>query len=214
MTLEHREQGETRQQILGLLRRRGSMTAAELSVELKIGAVGVRQHLALLERDALVHVSDVRRGVGRPSHLYALTSQAEALFPKRYDRVALDALAFVESLGGQDAIEQLFTHRRTQLANQYAPRLAGKPRAEQVAELACILNEQGYMCDWSEDQDGGFTLTEHNCPVDCVAREYTQTCSHELTLYEDLLSTRIVREGVIAQGSTCCRYRIPGDSEE
>jgi DNA-binding transcriptional ArsR family regulator len=50
MTLDHREQGETREQILALLRRHGTMTAAELSESLGIGAVGVRQHLALLDR--------------------------------------------------------------------------------------------------------------------------------------------------------------------
>src|SRR5262249_37425697 len=50
MTLEHREQGQTRQEILALLRRSGQMTATELSERLGIGAVGVRQHIALLER--------------------------------------------------------------------------------------------------------------------------------------------------------------------
>ena len=89
------------QQILELLRRHGQMTAAELSEALGIGAVGVRQHIALLERDGLVHTTAVRRGVGRPSHLYALTPAAEALFPKRYDRMAMDALAFIEEQGGQ-----------------------------------------------------------------------------------------------------------------
>ena len=78
MTLEHREQGQTRQEILALLRRRGEMTATELSERLGIGAVGVRQHMALLERDGLVHTAAVRRGVGRPSHLYALTPAAGA----------------------------------------------------------------------------------------------------------------------------------------
>ena len=99
MTLEHREQGETRVQILQLLRRHGQMTAAELSDALGIGAVGIRQHLALLDRDGLVHTAGVRRGVGRPSHLYGLTGQAEALFPKRYDRLVMDALAFVQGQG-------------------------------------------------------------------------------------------------------------------
>jgi len=103
MTLEHREQGETRAQILQLLRRQGQMTAAELSDALGIGAVGVRQHLALLDRDNLVRTNGVRRGVGRPSHLYMLTERAEALFPKRYDRLALDAIAFVEAQGGAAA---------------------------------------------------------------------------------------------------------------
>src|SRR5262245_26138986 len=158
--LEHREQGETRQQILDLLRRRGPMTATELSETLGIGAVGVRQHLALLDRDGLVWTSGVRRGVGGPRHLYALTGPAEALFPRRYDRLAMDALAFVEAQGGEIAVDQLFATRRRQLAEQYAPRLASKSRVEQVAELAAILNEQGYMCEWQQLADGSFLLIE------------------------------------------------------
>jgi predicted ArsR family transcriptional regulator len=208
MTLEHREQGETRQQILVLLRRQSQMTATELSDELGIGAVGVRQHLALLERDGLVHTAGVRRGVGRPSHLYALSEAAEALFPKRYDRLVMDALAFVETQGGTPAIEELFARRRDQLAEQYAPQLAGKSRAEQVATLAALLTEQGYMCECQQLPDGTFILVEHNCPVDCVVRDYPQACANELKLYQDLLGVPLVREETISEGGNCCRYRI------
>lgn len=208
MTLETREQGQTRQEILDLLRRHGQMTASELSEALGIGAVGVRQHLALLERDALVCTVGVRRGVGRPSHLYALTSQAEALFPRRYDRLLMDALAFVEKCGGTAAIEDLFAYRRQQLTQQYMARLAGKSRAEQVAELSQILTEQGYMCEWEQFPDGSFVLIEHNCPIDCVARDYPQACTNELKLYQDLLDTPLVREETMSQGGICCRYRI------
>lgn len=208
MTAERREQGETRQQIIDLLRRNGPMTAAELSTGLGIGAVGVRQHLALLERDNLVSLNSVRRGVGRPSHLYALTEEAESLFPKRYDRFALEALEFLKEHSGESGVEAFFAKRRAKLADQYKRRLGGKNRAEQVAELAAILSEQGYMCEWNELDDGSFELIEHNCPLDCVARTYRQACSHELTLYEDVLGTAIVREEVVTQGGSCCRYRI------
>ena len=208
MALDHREQGETREQILALLRRRGNMTAAELSDALGIGAVGVRQHLALLDRDGLVRTIGVRRGVGRPSHLYALTPDAEVLFPKRYDRMAMDALAFVEAQGGPAAIDQLFAERRRKLTDQYAPRLAGKSRPEQVAELAAILTEQGYMCECEQLPSGEMVLVEHNCPVDCVARDYRQACEHELKLYEDVLGIPLIREETISEGGTCCRYRI------
>jgi predicted ArsR family transcriptional regulator len=218
MTVDHREQGETRGQILNLLRRRGQMTAAELSDALGIGAVGVRQHLALLDRDGLVSTAGVRRGVGRPSHLYALTSAAEALFPKRYDRLVMDALAFVEAQGGQQAVDTLFAERRRKLTEQYAPQLVGRPRAEQVAELAALLTDQGYMCAWEQVGDDEFVLVEHNCPVDCVARDYPQACEHELKLYEDVLGVPLIREETISQGGSCCRYRIgseharpPGD---
>ncbi|HWQ11581.1 MAG TPA: metalloregulator ArsR/SmtB family transcription factor [Roseiflexaceae bacterium] len=208
MGLEHREQGETRQQILHLLRRNSQMTAAELSESLGIGAVGVRQHLALLERDGLVATAGVRRGIGRPSHLYTLTPRAETLFPKRYDRLALDLLAFVAAEGGPAAVDRMFSARREQLMEQYAPRLAGKSCAEQVAELSAILTEQGYMCEWEALPDGSYALVEHNCPVDCAARGYPQACAHEIRLYRDLLAVEVVREETIAEGGTCCRYRV------
>jgi predicted ArsR family transcriptional regulator len=208
MGVEHREQGETRQQILHLLRRHRQMTAAELSEALRIGAVGVRQHLALLERDGLVLTAGVRRGIGRPSHLYALTPSAESQFPKRYDRLALDALAFVAAEGGDAAVDRLFAARREQLREQYEARLAGKSGAEQVAELAALLTEQGYMCEWEELPNGEYLLVEHNCPVDCAARDYPQACTHELHLYEELLGEHVVREETIAEGGSCCRYRI------
>jgi predicted ArsR family transcriptional regulator len=208
MTLEHREQGQTRQEILALLRRSGQMTATELSERLGIGAVGVRQHIALLERDGLVHTAAVRRGVGRPSHLYALTHAAESLFPRRYERMLLDALEFILDQGGPEAIDQFFGQRRHKLAEQYAPRLQGKHHAERGAELATILTEQGYMCEWERLPDGDFALVEYNCPIDCAARDYHQACSHELTLYQDLLGVPLVREETISEGGSCCRYRI------
>lgn len=208
----HREQGETRRQILLLLRRKGPMTAAELSEALGIGAVGVRQHLALLERDGLVHASGVRRAVGRPSHLYALTEAAEAFFPKAYDHLLIDALEFVRAQGGENAIEHLFEARRKRLYVEYAPRLEGRPLSERVAELAAILNEQGYMCEWRRLPDGAIELIEHNCPIDCVARSYPQACIHERALYEDLLRVPVERQQTIAADGRCCRFRIAGES--
>jgi predicted ArsR family transcriptional regulator len=211
MSFEAREQGSTRQQIIELLRRNGQMTASELSEELGIGAVGVRQHLALLERDDMVQTQSVRRGIGRPSHLYTLTAAAAELFPRRYDKLATDAIGFIEQAGGLAAVDQFFATRREKLRSQFEPRLAGKSLPVMVSELATILTEQGYMCEWEQQSDGSFYLIEHNCPVDCIARDYPQACAHELKLYQDILGIPIIREETIAAGANCCRYRI-GDS--
>jgi predicted ArsR family transcriptional regulator len=209
MAVERKEQGSTRQSILQLLRRHSQMTALELSDSLDIGAVGIRQHLALLERDGLVQVVGLRRNVGRPSHLYALTAAAEAIFPKRYHDLALDVINYVAEINGPLAVEQLLSRRREDLFHALAPHLQGKSRAEQVAELAHQLLEQGYMCECEQLPDGSFVLTKYNCPVDCVARQHAQLCTQELKLYEDLLGTPIDRDSTIAQGSHCCCYRIP-----
>jgi predicted ArsR family transcriptional regulator len=209
MGIERKEQGTTRQSILQLLRRHGQMTALELSEALCIGAVGVRQHLAMLERDGLVDITGLRRSVGRPSNLYALTPEAEDHFPKRYDRIALDLISYVAESGGDRAVEALFDRRRESMARELQPRLVGKARSEQVSTLATILIEQGYMCEYEQLEDGSFLLTEYNCPIDCIARHHPQLCAHEIQLYEDLIGAPILRESTIAQGSHCCRYRIP-----
>ncbi|MFV9503555.1 MAG: helix-turn-helix transcriptional regulator [Oscillochloridaceae bacterium umkhey_bin13] len=209
MMVERKSQGSTRHSILHLLRRNGAMTALDLSEQLQVGAVGVRQHLALLEREGLVQITGLRRSVGRPSHLYELTQEAEQRFPKQYDRFAIELLNEVHALGGDTAVDQLLARRRATMAQELQRELSGKNRREKVAALAATLAEQGYMCEWEEQADGSFVLTEFNCPVDCVARRYPQLCAQEAALYEDLLGVAVIREGTIVQGASCCRYRIP-----
>lgn len=209
MTVDRKEQGSTRQSILQLLRRHGPMTALELSDALRVGAVGVRQHLALLERDGMVYIAGLRRNVGRPSHLYGLTAGAEERFPKRYDALALDVITCVGEVGGAVAVDHVLAARRGAAARALAPALAGKSRAEQVALLAEVLAEQGYMCECEQQPDGSFLLAQYNCPVDCVARKHPQLCAHEILLYEELLGVPLTREGTIAAGAHCCCYHIP-----
>jgi predicted ArsR family transcriptional regulator len=185
------------------------MTATELSQELNIGAVGVRQHLALLERDNLVKVVGLRRSIGRPSHLYTLTAEAEQCFPKSYDRLALNVLNYISHEGGEEAVTDALSLHRQKIQQMYAGRLTGKSRSEQVAELSNILNEQGHMCEYEQQDDGSYTITVHNCPVDCVARQYNQICMQELELYRDLIGLPLERDHTIAEGDLYCRYVIP-----
>jgi predicted ArsR family transcriptional regulator len=209
LSVERKEQGSTRQSILRLLRQRGQMTATELSQELHIGAVGVRQHLALLERDGLVEVVGLRRSIGRPSHLYTLTADAEQCFPKTYDQLALHMLDYLEAQGGEDAIHKALAAHVQTLIDQYEPRMRGKSRPEQVSELVNILNEQGHMCEYTREDDGSYIITVHNCPIDCVARQYKHICTQEKQMYEHLIEAPVVSEANITNGDICCRYRIP-----
>ncbi len=106
MKVERRAQGATRRSILQLLRRHGQMSAIELSDALAIGAVGIRQHLTALEQEGLVYVCGLRRNVGRPAHLYALTERAEAFFPKHYERLVCELIDSVAAVGGEPAVRE------------------------------------------------------------------------------------------------------------
>ena len=76
----------TRGQVVILLRQ-GLATVDELATTLGLTDNAVRAHLAGLERDGLVVQAGVRRGGGKPAYTYAITADAEQLFPKAYGAI-------------------------------------------------------------------------------------------------------------------------------
>ncbi|HYM70676.1 MAG TPA: winged helix-turn-helix transcriptional regulator, partial [bacterium] len=78
----------TRGEILSLIKRHGPLTVQELSRRLEITPMGVRQHLAILERDGQLRSDGVRRGQGRPSRVYSITPEGDKIFPRTYEEVA------------------------------------------------------------------------------------------------------------------------------
>ena len=80
--------GGTRERILVLLRRHGRLSAPRLAELLELTPVGVRRHLALLERDGLVDATIEKAKRGRPTAVYRLTDAGLETFPRHYDEVA------------------------------------------------------------------------------------------------------------------------------
>ena len=58
--------GGTRERVLVLLRRHGRPSAPQLAELLQLSSVGLRRHLALLERDGLVTSETEKPRGGRP----------------------------------------------------------------------------------------------------------------------------------------------------
>ena len=71
--ISEREMQDTRHRILRLLKLKGPLSADEMSQELKITYMGVRQHLTPLEHDGLIRHHREQRGIGRPTYVYSLT---------------------------------------------------------------------------------------------------------------------------------------------
>src|SRR5512146_3041078 len=85
----------SRGRIVDLLRRE-PRTAEALARAIGLTPNAIRGHLALLERDGMIQSDGMRRGVGKPAHIYRLTPAAEAQFSKAYAPVLrglLDELA-------------------------------------------------------------------------------------------------------------------------
>ncbi len=198
----------TRREILSLIKRRGPMTVQELSRSLEITPMGVRQHLAILERDGYIESNGIRRGQGRPSRVYTITLEGDKTFPRTYEQVATSLLDDVKALDGAAKVDELLEFRRKRQLEQYRERMAGKDFTERVTILAEMRNEEGYLAEPQQQDKDTFVLIEHNCPIRAVADAYRQVCACELALFSEALGADVTRTEHILSGAPHCRYVI------
>jgi predicted ArsR family transcriptional regulator len=202
-----------RRDLLLRLRLDGPSSPDQLAERIGASRTGVLQQLRALEAAHLVSRQTVRHGVGRPRHLYDVTADAQDLFPSNYDGLASGLLAAIESVGGDDLLEQVFAARRRQLGDRVREQLAERmapeaPLLERVRELAVIQGNQGYLADATLGPDGTIHLREHNCAIYHIAAGSPAACQAELELFTEILGAEVVREQHIASGDRCCSYRI------
>lgn len=200
---------ETRRKVLELLKRQGPMTAAQLGKALGITSMGVRQHLVALERDGLIEFSRKQGSMGRPSYVYALTSQGDEVFPRSYWQLAHSVLEAAEASFGQEGLRTLFKQRNKALQAGYRTRLEGRDLAGKVAELAAIRSEEGYMANWESLDEDTFHLIERNCAICQFAEQCRQACESELQLFKAMLpEAGVKRTQHIVSGDLNCTYVI------
>jgi DeoR family suf operon transcriptional repressor len=78
-----------------------------------------------------------------------------------------------------------------------------------VAELARILDEDGYLADFERVDDDTWRITEHNCAVFAVASRYGQACSSEIAfLREAMPDAEVERVSHMVAGAHACSYLV------
>src|SRR3989304_7771705 len=115
----------SKQQILVLLKRRGSATGEEAAGSLALASMTARQHLVGLERDGLVQSEKVKRATGRPHYVYRLTPKGQEMFPRRFDILAQLLLDEVASLSPEEISGLAAAEKQSLLICRVADRLAG-----------------------------------------------------------------------------------------
>ena len=200
--------GASRDEIVNLLRARGGVNADELASSLGVSKQCVRKHLDVLERDGFVEHNRERKERGRPAHVYRLTQKADTLFPKRYDLFAKALLHQIGAVWGERGLNTIFCGCAREMIERLRPQLEGLGFDARVERLGVLLHEEGYQAEVEKLADGSYVLTEWNCPMTDVARDYRQVCERELEVYRELLDTQVFRESRIAGGASRCAYRV------
>jgi predicted ArsR family transcriptional regulator len=202
-----------RREVLYALRTGGPASPDQVADLVGASRTGVLQQLRTLESAGLVTRSLSRHGVGRPRHVYDLTSAAQDLFPANYGALAQSFLAAIRSIGGDELIHDVFEARRQQLKTRIESRLAerlpsGATLWEKVLEVATYQDETGYLGRATTDPDGTIWLSEHNCAIFGVSGPYPIACLEEQQLFGEVLGAKVTRECHIPTGGRSCTYRI------
>jgi DeoR family suf operon transcriptional repressor len=197
-----------RRELLVTLKRLGQARAEELAAELDVSVSAVRQVLGALEGQGLVRHGEARLERGRPKHVFELTDAGDSLFPRRYGDLTNEVLGYI-SERDPSLLDELFERRRLRRIEGARARLPQTGFAERVAELARILDEDGYLADFAALADGSYLITEHNCAILDVARRYGHACSSEISfLREAMPDASIDRVLHIIEGAHVCAYSV------
>lgn len=177
----------TRGQIVALLRR-ASRTVDELAAALDVTDNAVRAHLTTLERDGLVEQRGIRRGTSKPAAVYALTSDAERLFPKAYGAVLAELLTVLhERLSADDLADFLRSVGRRIAARQ--PTGAGDVDAR-LAHAVDVVSALGGLAE-SERSGETFVVRGYDCPFAAIATQHPEICSVVEALLTDLVGVTV-----------------------
>ena len=202
------EDKSTRTKLVRFVKVKGRVAIRDISRALGITPMAVRRHVRWLHQAGLVQIEKAQGARGRPAHLCLLTDLGDALFPKAYDRFSADLIRGVALLDGEAKVEQLFEARKNQLLQKYEGRMAGKNGAARVQEAVLILCEEGYMAESCPLKPGTYRITEHNCAIVHIAREYPQVCHSELCFLAQMLGAEVQRESHALRGDSECSYLV------
>ena len=204
MKLDRRFFESTRGQIVTILR--GSPgTVDELAEKLDLTDNAVRAHLITLERDGLVQQSGLRRGPRKPHFTYALTPEAEQLFPKAYDDLLNQLIGVLKHRLQPNELEDVLR----EVGRAFA---AGAP-AEKDASLESrvhaavkVLGAIGGAAE-VERHDNKIVIEGKSCPLAAAVAVHPEVCRLAETLIHEIVKAP-VEEQCNRDGRPRCRFEI------
>ncbi len=230
MVTTQQQQPSTKQDILQHLLKQGQATAHELAAELDISPQAIRRHLKDLEAEKLISYQTVQLGMGRPQHVYQLSSKGrdhlQRVMSDRADSQGKFAVSLLDTLAQTVGLDQMSAILRKQWqikALEYRDRVGNGSLQERVANLVELRKAEGYMAEWypvksiDSDFDNGnqFILTEHNCAISNVAESFPMVCGHELEMFAAVLpDCQVERTHWIINGEHRCGYLVQARKQQ
>lgn len=220
MTTTH--QSSTKQDILEYLLKHSQAKAFELAAVLDISPQAIRRHLKDLEAEGSILYSSVQSGMGRPQHIYQLSSQGRDRlqrmvnnFGDGHNNFAVSLLDTLAETVGHEQFKSILQKQWERKAQEYRDRLGNGSLQERVANLVELRKAEGFMAEYHpvdiHDASSGnrFIFIEHHCAISNVAESFPSICGHELEMFAAVLpDCTVERTHSIINGEHRCGYLV------
>ena len=194
----------SRQALIAELKQQGGCTLQSLKEKLGLSENALRHHLGQLEHEGFLSISEKREGVGRPAKVYALSSYAEGLFPKRYGELLGIIL---EEAHDKDWLEPLIKGVVDKLVKQISSNLTGKSAEERLMYLLEHL-DYGEMLGQLEATEQGWELRAYNCVYRDAGCKFEAICDLLPRVISEVTGLDTVRPFCQRDGNRACTFEI------
>jgi DeoR family transcriptional regulator, suf operon transcriptional repressor len=195
----------TRGQILQLLRTK-DQTVNDLAAALELTDNAVRAHLLSLERDGLILQSGTQAGVRKPHVTYALSNEAEQVFPKAYGPLVDLILTVFERKMSPAELEAGMREVGRKVASEHLDAVKGKTRQQRINAALRILSDLGGAARF-EKSEGKHFIRGHGCPLAAATGHHPEACLIAESLLTEVIGAP-VKEHCVRQPQPSCCFEI------
>lgn len=190
----------TRGRIVMLLR--GSERSVdELAKELGLTDNAVRSHLFMLERDGLVKQSGMIKGFRKPHFAYALTDEAEHLFPKPYDTLFNQLLDSLKNRLSGKALQNILHEVGQRIAGAKTSAMSADVSLNKRLETALkTLEELGGNAELTTNETGA-VISSKGCPLAAAVADHPEVCKLAKSLIAEIVQKPVTEN--------CNREKMP-----
>ncbi len=166
----------------------------ELSTEMGMSYMGVKQHCDKMVKAGLLETFRKPVKVGRPEKIYRLTVEAAGVFPNEAGDFACDVLRGVREAFGAPAVERILFNLMQARGERYRKKIKGRSIAERAASFVALRESDGYHSKVVYKRDSGLHIEEYHNPLETLFKEYPVLVRAEERMIEQALGLKITRE--------------------
>jgi predicted ArsR family transcriptional regulator len=185
--------------------RNSQQTVNDLAEFLNVSDNAVRAHLAGLERDGIVAQSGVVRGHRKPHFVYALTDEANRLFPRSYDSLLNRVLDQLKMRLSPAAIREILHDVGRSFGFGTDKKRSEKERLDDAVEALAELGGAAVI----EQTDGHTFIRSEACPFGETVKEHPDVCHVAESMLTDIIG-KTVKEKCDRTGAPKCRFEVSG----